>query len=54
MNREFGYSWQRPKMIIFVIPILIGYIIWRYERFNVQDAIILAIAIAWPLWNPWY
>jgi hypothetical protein len=36
-------------MIIFVIPILIGYIIWRHDRFDAQDAIILTIATAWPL-----
>jgi hypothetical protein len=49
MNQEFGYSWQRPKIVIFVIPVLIGYIVWRYDQFKVSDGIIVSLITGWSL-----
>ena len=47
MNREFGYSWQRPKAILLAVPLVIGYATWRHGDFGVVDAVVVTCVVGW-------
>ena len=47
MKQEYGYSLQRIKHMLLGVPILIGFIVWRYGAFGIVDGIVLTSIIGY-------
>lgn len=47
MRQEFGYNWERAKAMLFALPLVIAYVVWRHGKFDSVDAIVVTCVVGW-------